>query len=59
MPAAWLAKPLIQPYAGGMLVGPGHADDPGGAGLGRVRLLGMLLILLGRRKKPLIGYART
>jgi hypothetical protein len=58
--AASLAKlkPLIQPYAHGMLWDPGMVtflSAPSWAVLG---FLGIIFVLLGRRKKPLIGYAR-
>ena len=51
-------KPLIVPYANGYLWDPvmvGFLSAPSWVVLGAV---GMVLILLGRRKKPLIGYAR-
>lgn len=58
--AASLAKmqPLISPIAGGILwdpVGIAVLGSPSWALLG---LFGILCLLLGRRKKPLIGYAR-
>lgn len=58
--AASLAKlqPLISPIAGGMLWDPvtvAVLRAPSWALLG---LFGILCLLLGRRKKPLIGYAR-
>jgi hypothetical protein len=58
--AGSLAKiePLIKPYAGGILWDPGMVAilvAPSWALLGG---FGILLLLLGRRKKPLIGYAR-
>lgn len=52
-------KPLVVPYAGGILWDPmavGVLAAPSWALLG---LFGILLILIGRRKKPLIGYARS
>ncbi len=51
-------KPLIAPYAGGVLWDPGVLvilEAPSWSLLG---VLGILFLLLGRRKKPLIGYAR-
>ncbi len=51
-------RPLIVPYANGYLWDPvmvGVLSAPSWAVLG---FLGILLILLGRKKKPLIGYAR-
>jgi hypothetical protein len=58
--AGSLAKlqPLIQPYANGYLWDPvmiGFLSAPSWVVLG---IVGIVLILLGRRKKPLIGYAR-
>ena len=58
--AAGLAKlkPLIEPYANGILWDPvmtGILAAPSWSLLGA---FGILLLLLGRRKKPLIGYAR-
>ena len=58
--AASLAKlkPLLQPYANGYLWDPvmvGFLAAPSWAVLGG---FGIVLILFGRRKKPLIGYAR-
>jgi hypothetical protein len=49
---------VIEPYAGGLLWDPGMVAilaSPSWALLGG---FGILLLLLGRRKKPLIGYAR-
>jgi len=51
-------KPLIDPYANGFLWDPvmtGILSAPSWSLLGA---FGILLLLLGRRKKPLIGYAR-
>jgi hypothetical protein len=51
-------KPMIEPYADGYLWDPvmlTFLSAPSWVVLG---LLGIVLILLGRRKKPLIGYAR-
>ena len=51
-------KPLIDPYAGGVLWDPvmlAILSAPSWSLLGG---FGIVLILLGRRKKPLIGYAR-
>ena len=51
-------KPLIEPYAGGILWDPvmvGILTAPSWALLGG---FGILLLLLGRRKKPLIGFER-
>ncbi len=58
--AASLAKlkPLLTPYAGGILWDPimvGILSAPSWSLLGG---FGILLLLLGRKKKPLIGYSR-
>ncbi len=58
--AASLAKvkPLILPYAGGFLWDPVMLSILAAPAWSLFGVLGILLILLGRRKKPLIGYAR-
>ena len=51
-------RPTIEAYAGGYLWDPvavGFLSAPSWAVLG---IVGILLLLLGRRKKPLIGYVR-
>ena len=51
-------KPLVIPYAGGMAWDPvilGLLAAPAWSLLG---VLGIICLLLGRKKKPLIGYAR-
>ena len=51
-------RPLIEPYAGGFLWDPvmvAILTAPSWSLLGG---FGILLLLLGRRKKPLIGYQR-
>jgi hypothetical protein len=51
-------KPLLEPYAGGLLWDPvmvGILATPSWALLGG---FGILLLVLGRRKKPLIGFER-
>jgi hypothetical protein len=58
--AASLVKlePLIRLYAGGLLWDPGMVtllSAPASAMLG---FFGIVFLLLGRRKRPLIGYAR-
>jgi len=57
---ASLAKlePLVRSYGGGLLWDPlmvGFLAAPAWAVFG---VLGILFMLLGRRKRPLIGYAR-
>jgi hypothetical protein len=58
--AASLAKlkPLIEPYAGGLLWDPIILFILAAPSWSVLGLFGILLILLGRKKKPLIGYAR-
>jgi hypothetical protein len=58
--AASLARfePLLKPYAGGLIWDPvmtGILSAPSWALLG---FFGIVLILLGRKRRPLIGYAR-
>jgi hypothetical protein len=51
-------EPVIKAYAGGLLWDPGmlaFLAAPAWAVLGA---LGIVFILLGRKKRPLIGYAR-
>jgi hypothetical protein len=51
-------KPAIEAYVGGLLWDPlmiTILDAPGWAVLG---VLGVAFLFLGRKKKPLIGYAR-
>ena len=51
-------RPLIEPYAGGILWDPvmvAILASPSWALLGG---FGIFLMMFGRRKKPLIGYAR-
>lgn len=58
--AASLAKlkPMIAPYAGGVLWDPGMVSLLAAPSWALLGFLGVLFILLGRRKKPLIGYER-
>ena len=51
-------KPLIAPYAGGMLWDPGMLAILAAPAWSLLGVFGILFLLLGRRKKPLIGYAR-
>jgi hypothetical protein len=51
-------RPMVTPYAGGMAWDPiilGILSAPAWSLPG---VLGVLFLLLGRKKKPLIGYAR-
>jgi hypothetical protein len=51
-------KPLLEPYAGGLLWDPGMLAILAAPSWGLLGVVGILLVLLGRKKKPLIGYAR-
>jgi hypothetical protein len=51
-------KPLIDPYAGGLLWDPVMVAILAAPSWSLLGGFGILLLLLGRRKKPLIGYAR-
>ncbi|MDI1343705.1 MAG: hypothetical protein PSV22_06355 [Pseudolabrys sp.] len=57
---ASLAKlqPLLSPYAGGLLWDPGAVTILSAPSWALLGAFGILCILMGRRKKPLIGYAR-
>jgi hypothetical protein len=51
-------KPLIQPYANGVLWDPVMLIFLAAPSWSVFGGLGIVLVLLGRKKKPLIGYAR-
>ena len=51
-------KPLIEPYAGGLLWDPVMVSILAAPSWGLLGVFGIVLLLLGRKKKPLIGYAR-
>jgi hypothetical protein len=51
-------KPLILPYAGGYLWDPVMLTILAAPAWSLFGAVGILLMLLGRRKKPLIGYVR-
>ena len=51
-------KPLIEPYAGGLLWDPAMVSLLAAPSWSLLGLFGILFILVGRKKKPLIGYAR-
>jgi hypothetical protein len=51
-------KPLIEPYAGGILWDPGMVAILAAPSWSLLGVFGILLLVLGRRKKPLIGYQR-
>jgi peptidoglycan/LPS O-acetylase OafA/YrhL len=52
-------KPLLVPYADGILWDPGMVTLLAAPAWSLLGVLGIVFILLGRRKKPLIGYARS
>jgi len=51
-------RPLIEPYGGGILWDPVAVGILAAPSWGLLCGFGILFILLGRRKRPLIGYAR-
>jgi hypothetical protein len=51
-------KPLMLPYAHGLLWDPVMLTFLAAPSWSVLGVLGIILILLGRKKKPLIGYAR-
>jgi hypothetical protein len=51
-------KPLISPYANGVLWDPGMIAILAAPACTMLACLGIVFLMLGRRKKPLIGYAR-
>ncbi|MFY9786933.1 MAG: hypothetical protein WA445_00475 [Pseudolabrys sp.] len=59
--ASSLAKlePTIQSYAGGYLWDPVMMTILSAPSWGLLGGLGIILLLLGRKKRPLIGYARS
>jgi hypothetical protein len=52
-------KPLVTPYAGGVLWDPVMVSILAAPAWSLLGAFGIVFILLGRRKKPLIGYARS
>lgn len=52
-------KPMLSPYAGGVLWDPGMLAILAAPAWSLLGFFGIIFILLGRRKKPLIGYARS
>jgi len=52
-------KPLLTPYAGGLLWDPVMLAILAAPAWSVLGLIGIVFILLGRRRKPLIGYARS
>jgi sulfite exporter TauE/SafE len=51
-------KPLIAPYAGGLLWDPLTVSVLAAPAWSLLGIAGVLLLFFGRKKKPLIGYAR-
>jgi len=51
-------RPLLSPYLNGSLWDPGMVTVLAWPAWSLLGAFGILLILLGRKKKPLIGYAR-
>ena len=51
-------RPLIEPYAGGFLWDPVMVAILAAPSWSLLGGFGILLLLLGRRKRPLIGYQR-
>jgi len=51
-------KPLIVPYANGLLWDPVTVSVLAAPAWSLLGVAGILLLFLGRKKKPLIGYAR-
>jgi hypothetical protein len=51
-------KPAIEPYVGGLLWDPLMVAILAAPSWSLLGFFGILLLLLGRRKKPLIGYER-
>jgi hypothetical protein len=51
-------KPLIGHYAGGLLWDPIMLSILAAPAWALLGIFGILLLILGRKKKPLIGYAR-
>lgn len=51
-------RPLISPYAGGLLWDPVMVSILAAPAWSLIGVVGILLLFLGRKKKPLIGYAR-
>jgi len=52
-------KPLLTPYAGGMLWDPGMVSILNAPAFTLLGCVGIVCLMLGRKKKPLIGYARS
>ena len=51
-------KPLLSPYAGGVLWDPGMLAVLAAPSWALLGGFGIICLLLGRKKRPLIGYVR-
>ena len=51
-------KPMIEPYAGGFLWDPLMVAILAAPSWSLLGAFGIMFLVLGRRRKPLIGYAR-
>ena len=51
-------KPMIEPYAGGFLWDPLMVAILAAPSWSLLGAFGIIFLVLGRRRKPLIGYAR-
>jgi len=51
-------RPLLEPYAGGLLWDPITVSILAAPAWVLLGVFGIVLLLLGRKKKPLIGYER-
>ena len=51
-------RPMLTPYLNGVLWDPGMVSVLGWPAWSLLGCFGILLTLLGRKRKPLIGYAR-
>ncbi len=54
-----MLRPLISPYAGGILWDPVMVSILAAPACSLLGFFGIVFILLGRRRKPLIGYVRS
>lgn len=51
-------KPMVEPYARGLLWDPLAVSFLAAPAWSVLGVIGILLLFLGRKRKPLIGYAR-
>lgn len=54
-----MLRPLISPYVGGILWDPVMVSILAAPACSLLGFFGIVFILLGRRRKPLIGYVRS